>query len=323
MAEARGRNAASDPATVVISLRVRDERTDQFLAWQGRLDRLVAHSRGFLGTELAPPNGGGGEWTVIYRFDSREHLQQWLSNPERARIIESSGELFETPPTQRVVIGEEEPISVVVTHRVDPADEEEFAAWAERMTAAEREFPGFRGSEIFRPVPGVQEDWTTIFRFDTPEQLEAWLDSDRRRDLLAEGDRFRDFELHRVSSPFGNWFSFADGESPAPPPPSWKTAISVLVGLYPTVFLLTLGTSELWEDGPLWATLLVGNVLSVSLLTWVVMPLVTGALAFWLAPDQDRVGPRLDLIGVVASVLFLTATAAVFWLATTQVWDLP
>jgi antibiotic biosynthesis monooxygenase (ABM) superfamily enzyme len=97
----------------------------------------------------------------------------------------------------------------------------------------------------------------------------------------------------------------------------------VLVGLYPTVVLLTLGISEVWEGADLWASLLLGNVLSVSLLTWVVMPVVTSALRFWLAPDPGSASPRLDMFGAAVSVAFLTMAALVFWLVTTQIWILP
>jgi len=77
----------------------------------------------------------------------------------------------------------------------------------------------------------------------------------------------------------------------------------------------------LWPDGPLWASLLVGNVASVCLLTWGVMPVVTRALRFWLQPGTDS--RRIDTVGLAVSVAVLTVAAVVFWLATTVVWDLP
>ena len=93
----------------------------------------------------------------------------------------------------------------------------------------------------------------------------------------------------------------------------------MLVGLYPTVVLLTLAISALWPTGPLWASLLVGNVASVALLTWVVMPGVTRALGPWLTPRPDAAQPRTDALGAVASLAFLTAAAVVFWLVTVEI----
>jgi uncharacterized protein len=114
-----------------------------------------------------------------------------------------------------------------------------------------------------------------------------------------------------------------DGDEEQVGLPKWKTGLSVLVGLYPTVVLLTLAISEIWPGGPLWATLLVGNICSVSLLTWLVMPVVTRALRFWLVPGHQISRARLDFIGAAASIGFLTIAALVFWLCTTQIWHLP
>jgi hypothetical protein len=69
--------------------------------------------------------------------------------------------------------------------------------------------------------------------------------------------------------------------------------------------------------------LLVGNICSVSVLTWLVMPLVTRALRFWLAPGHQISRARLDFVGAAVSVGFLTIAALVFWLCTTQIWHLP
>lgn len=87
--------------------------------------------------------------------------------------------------------------------------------------------------------------------------------------------------------------------------------------------LLTLGISELWEDGELWETLLLGNILSVALLTWVVMPMVNWGLGFWFEPDRGRAGRRLDVTGAAIAIAFLTIAAFGFWLTTTQIWTLP
>jgi uncharacterized protein len=215
-------------------------------------------------------------------------------------------------PTSRVT----ELVTVVVSHSIKPQDESAFLDWQHRLADAERRSPGHRETELLRPVPGVQDDWVVVSRFATESDLEAWLASATRRDLLAEGDQFRDFRLQRITTSFGSWFASGTGADAGPP--SWKTALSVLVGLYPTVVLLTLGISALWPAGPLWASLLVGNVLSVSLLTWVVMPVVTRALQFWLEPAAAARQPRTNVLGTVASLVVLAVLALVLALITTS-----
>jgi len=81
--------------------------------------------------------------------------------------------------------------ATVASAAIDPALVEEFLDWQQRLTDAERAFPGFGGSELFRQVPGVQEDWTAVFRFDTEEHLNDWLESPDRKRLLDEGAHFQ------------------------------------------------------------------------------------------------------------------------------------
>lgn len=315
--------AVAAPATVVVSQRVRPGRVEEFRHWQDEMNRVVASFGGFLGTEILPPTDPGCEWTALYRFRSKAQLKRWLSSPDRAEMLDRGEALFEGPASQQVLIGaQNEAVTVVVSHPVAAERVDGFLAWQQRLIDTERTFPGFAGSELFPPVAGVQNNWTITFSFDTEEHLNGWLESSQRKELLEEGKEFDQFELHRISNPFGSWFSHIrrrDGEGSA----EWKTALSVLVGLYPTVVLLTLGISEIWPHGKLWETLLLGNALSVTLLTWVVMPLVTRALAFWLEPDSKQASWRLDVMGAGVSVAFLTFAAVVFWLVTTQIWTLP
>jgi antibiotic biosynthesis monooxygenase (ABM) superfamily enzyme len=311
-------------ATVVLALLVRPGHEQAFQHWQEDINRAVALLPGFRGIEVVAPAGAGDRWTIMYRFASLPQLEAWLSSADREKLVRDGAHHLGGPTSQHVLLShvEGETVTVVISHPVRPEHETEFVAWHDRLTAAEREHAGFQGSQLYRPVSGIQENWTAVVRFDTAEHLDAWLGSPRRAALLDEGRHFRDFDLQRVSSPYGSWFSSVE-EDGAGGPPQWKSALSVLVGLYPTVVLLTLGISALWKHGPLWATLLVGNVLSVTLLTWVVMPVVTRALRFWLAPAPDADPGRVNAIGAIASTGFLTVAALAFWLVTTQIWTLP
>jgi antibiotic biosynthesis monooxygenase (ABM) superfamily enzyme len=316
--------APGGPATVVISQLVKRGRDEAVWHWQEDVNQAVSGFTGYLGNDIAT-SGDGDEWTVIYRFDSKPHLLAWLNSQERDDVLSQGAGLFDGPASQQVLIRahDAEQVTVVVSHPVGPDDEEEFLAWQQRVTDAERTFPGFQGAELFRPVPGVQPAWTALYRYDSDEHADAWLESDVRRRLLGEGRRFQDFELRRISSPFGSWFAQPGEDEAGASPANWKTALSVLIGLYPTVVLLTLAISEIWSSASLWQSLLLGNILSVSLLTWVVMPVVTRALRFWLVPGRGGFTVRTDIVGAAVSIAFLTCAALIFWLCTTQIWHLP
>jgi len=193
------------PATVVIAQRMKRGRQADIERWQTDVDRKVSGFAGFLGNDVAT-SADASEWTVIYRFDSKSHLQAWLSSPERDEVLDRGADLFDGPASQYVLVRSDgaDVATVVVSHPVAEADEDDFLLWQERVTDAERQFAGFRGAELFRPAPGVQDEWTALYRFDTDDHLSAWLESSERERLLDEGRRFQDFRLHRISSPFGS-----------------------------------------------------------------------------------------------------------------------
>jgi hypothetical protein len=59
------------------------------------------------------------------------------------------------------------PASVVISTRIKPGQEFTYRAWEQRIAAAQSKAPGFQGYRFEPPVPGVQDDWLAILRFDT------------------------------------------------------------------------------------------------------------------------------------------------------------
>lgn len=316
----------SSAATVIISQRVHAGAEEAFETWQKDLNCAAADYPGFLAAEVNAPTAVQPDWVVVYRFDSIAHVQAWINSATRQEYLNRGVPYFDGPATQQVISGGSQPVdplvTMVVTHRVHPDDVEDFLAWQERLHAAEAAFEGFRGSELFRPVEGLQDEWTALYRFDHAAHLDAWLTSSARRELLAAGARFADFELHTIDSSFGNWFAFDDHGRPAPPPSNLKSAIAVWVGLYPTVVLLTLAMSPL--KMPLWLGLLVGNLLSSLVMSFVTMRFyVNPLLARWLHPPTDAPRGPVNARGIAVVVAAIGFWVVVFWLVTTRVWTLP
>jgi antibiotic biosynthesis monooxygenase (ABM) superfamily enzyme len=180
MVMAKGMNKSTDSvATVIIGQRVRDEDAEAFEAWQTETNEAASGFPGFLGAEVTPPTSVQPDWTVVYRFDSVVHVQNWLNSATRQDLLDRGAAYFDGPATQQVLTRGDQPspalVTVVVTHRVKKEDTAAFLEWQKRITAAEGEFSGFRGSEIYRPVEGLQEEWTTLYRFDSAATLDAWL----------------------------------------------------------------------------------------------------------------------------------------------------
>ncbi|MCO1659362.1 antibiotic biosynthesis monooxygenase [Pseudonocardia humida] len=316
-------------ATVIIGQHVRDEHREAFAAWQNQVNDVVRGYPGFLGTEVTPPTAVQPDWVVIYRFDSVVHAQNWLNSAARQDLLNRGAAYHDGPATQQVLArgGQPRPalMTVVVTHRVKEEDTQAFLEWQQRLLAAEREVPGFRGSEIFRPVAGVQDEWTALYRFDSATSLDAWLTSARRKQLLEEGREFDDFQLRTVDNSFGNWFAFDERGDDVPPPPSnAKSSLAVWLGLYPTVMVLSLGLAWLLPGLPLWQSLLIGNLLSSFVMSYLTMPhYANPMLRWWLRPPAEAPQPRTDLLGIGLVVAVNAVWAVVFCLLTERIWTLP
>ena len=198
--------------------------------------------------------------------------------------------------SQQVLVGErdEQLVTVVVSHPVSAEHEQRvprLAAAGDRGRAAVPRVPWQRAVPPGARRAGGLDRGVPLRVGGGPQPLARVART--RASCSCKRSSSRTSNCTRSRTPFGSWFSFGGDGEIAVSTPAWKSALSVLVGLYPTVVLLTLAISRLWPDAELWASLLLGNILSVSLLTWVVMPNVTRALRFWLVESPTRsAGPR-------------------------------
>lgn len=194
--------------------------------------------------------------------------------------------------------------SAVIAQAV-PADAADwFLDWQRGTTAAAEAFLGYRGTEVYPPAePG--REWVVLVHFDDEASLRAWLDSPERAARLAVlGNRLGEFRLAESRGGFGLWFS-RDAE-----PAEWKMALTVLVGLYPTVVLLMLTVGAVTSPLGVAVSLLIGNALSVALMQWVVMPALTRLLGPWLRSRAAGVAVVAGLASllVLAALLFRQVT---------------
>ncbi|MET7928156.1 antibiotic biosynthesis monooxygenase [Streptomyces sp. NPDC005349] len=316
---------ASGSATVVTSQKVRAGLDEEYDRWQEKVNRAVRDFDGFKGTETYPPGSGEDhEWVVVFRFAGTDQLTAWLDSAARRELLAEGHALLEGTPTQEVLAGghieepdREEGVTAVISHDVRPGREQEFERWQKKVLREQEKYPGFMGTEFFKPVEGIQDHWVVVFRYDTREHLDAWLDSSNRERLLEEGrDYFASYEVRKVGTAFGGWFRFGSDEGEEVPP-NWKQAMTVVLALYPTVMVLNLTVGHEFDvlGVPGYLGLFFSNILSVSILTWLLMPLVNRALAFWLRPGRTR-HVRLDVAGAALVALCWALTVLVFALTT-------
>jgi antibiotic biosynthesis monooxygenase (ABM) superfamily enzyme len=151
----------------------------------------------------------------------------------------------------------------------------------EMITAAQG-FDGHLGVDVLRPDGGGV--YEIIFRYRSRSEQHAWMASDRRRALSARIDRLLDdgatAEVRAVDG-WEGWF-VTPGYAPPDPPRRWKMAVVTFAALYPLLLALITLLRPVIGGRPVPLTLLVTLGLTVPLMTWLVMPLLTVRLGAWL-----------------------------------------
>jgi antibiotic biosynthesis monooxygenase (ABM) superfamily enzyme len=89
---------APDMVTSVIQHAVRTGAEAEYEAWLGKITPIAKRFPGHRGIEfIRPPGGSGssGSYTIMLRFDTLEHLQDWLRSDARRELVEEAKQFFE------------------------------------------------------------------------------------------------------------------------------------------------------------------------------------------------------------------------------------
>ena len=251
----------------------------------------IAATPGFLSVEVVPTSASPVGWRIIQRFRTAEHLRQWRRSDACRQLLAEARALLQGDGTidlQEQEAGDshaQSSVTEVITTRVKSGMEDAFREWSARIHLAQAGFPGFRGAYLQPPQSEKQGYWTTLLRFATPDQLDAWLASTERQQLVVESEAMVDsWENRRLPTSFAGWFPNdpAVGKAPA----AWKQTMLVLLVLFPIVMLeLRFLSPALNGLNPALGTF-IGNAISVFLVSWPLMPLVIRPLAWWLQPKE-------------------------------------
>ncbi|WP_421726350.1 antibiotic biosynthesis monooxygenase [Bauldia sp.] len=181
-------------------------------------------------------------------------------------------------------------VTVVARRKVKPGCEAEYEDWLQRLTRDARTLPGYLGAEFHRPGPQSPGEYVSVFRFATVADLEAFEDSDLRARYLREVAPYVEADaVWRKMTGLEFWFSPPAGTVVAQPSP-FRMALLLVAVVY--VLVLTLTTLATWTigDWPFALRLIVTTTLQVFLMTYLIMPRLTRALARWIYPAIKTVG---------------------------------
>jgi len=304
--------------SIITQTSVRPERSEEFARWQGETSNMVASFAGFVEQRLMPPDPPlQVDWVILQRFHTMEDAQRWLISAERQTLIEAASPYLIGRDDVHIVRDDEggrkpAPVSAVISTRVKPGKEAEYRAWERKIAAAQSKAPGLQGYRFEPPVPGVQDDYVAILRFDNQVSLQAWLDSPVRKKLLEEADPLTE-EFHaRMGTGFEQWFRDESGARASWA--VWKMDFIVLLLLYPIVFLwgVWVGTPILQNQMNLpWSlNLFIGNIFSVAL-TGFMVPWVAKRMGWWMNPNANVL--RVNLLGALLVCAIYAACIWIFW----------
>ncbi|HEY4165149.1 MAG TPA: antibiotic biosynthesis monooxygenase [Reyranella sp.] len=293
--------------TIITQTGVRPDSAEAFARWQGETSTTIAAFPGFIEQRLMPPKPPLQlDWVILQRFTTLEHAQRWLGSSERVKRLEGVASLLVGRDDVHIVRDDDEgrkpsPVSAVISTRVKAGKEAEYLAWERRIAAAQSMARGLQGYRFEPPVPGVQDDFVAILRFDSEANLQAWLDSPERLKLVEEAAPLtEEFHARLARTGFEQWFRDDSGES-AGPLPVWKMDMVVLLLLYPIVFLwgFYIGTPLLADKLhlPFAVNLFIGNIFSVALTGFLVPWTANHPLAWWLRPKNPRQALGVHLLG--------------------------
>lgn len=179
------------------------------------------------------------------------------------------------------------PVITIFSRSVRPGHIEQYEQWTTGINAEAAKFPGSQGATVLRA--GVdRREFHTILQFDTPDHLEGWLDSPKRAEWLERLTGIV-IETEEVNSLTGmeRWFTLPS-QGVAQAPPRYKTALLLLLGLYPVTYLMA------WIFSPLAASLtppllkLVVMIATIVVMVWGVMPGLTRVFFWWLYPEREK-----------------------------------
>ncbi|EZH76089.1 antibiotic biosynthesis monooxygenase [Ectopseudomonas composti] len=187
---------------------------------------------------------------------------------------------------------QDDTVTLVVRHQVQQQHQQRYEAWLRKIIDTAGQFSGHLGVDVARENQAGFVHFTCVLRFDQLQHMQSWLDSDARKQLVAEVQPLlQTGDSTEVLLGKDFWFVPSHAKQP---PPRWKQAVVTFLVIMPLSLLVPLLWRPVfglipWLGGHLTSRVLI-TLSIVLLVVYLFMPMATRAFAAWLTPaaKEDR-----------------------------------
>lgn len=181
----------------------------------------------------------------------------------------------------------EEITALIIEHTVKPSEQKRYEKWLAEILHAVSSSSGYLGREVF-PPNGAGKTYTTIVRFNSPENLHGWLGSAERAEFIGQlADILENGDQTTIKAGIDVWFEPSDAPRKTP---AYKQFLVTLAAIYPLSLIVPNVLSPLLTNSDLLANRFVSGFLVsaviVGLMSYLVMPNATRLLHGWLNASE-------------------------------------
>lgn len=175
--------------------------------------------------------------------------------------------------------------TAIISHRVLKGEENKYEAWLNIISEYCKAAVGHLDWQVIKPIPNLTTTYTFIIRFDSEENLNNWMNSVNRSQLIQEISNSLD-NGDQYATKSGLDFLFSFENQSIQPPLRWKqfcvtfSAIFPLVNLVPIIIIPILRNLGLPENRLIDSFFISATI--VFLMVFVIMPKYTSLIKTWL-----------------------------------------
>ena len=178
-----------------------------------------------------------------------------------------------------------ESVTVVVTRKVKHGHESDYEDWLRRLLEEAKSMKGYLGATIQKPAPGSTE-YTSVFRFDTVDNLRKFEESELRSRYLREVIDYVDADaIWKKFTGLEFWFSPPRGAL-IPQPSRFRMALVMIAVIFGLVLSIGQLVGIVAAEVPSYIRLFITISIEIFLMTYVLMPRITKLLAKWIYPSS-------------------------------------